>query len=353
MKALTDLHRLAVGNEFVTPENFEHRFLDHPYGDVTIPVVHAPDGSLAGAVWIFPMGLSIAGSETVVENVANLHIHPKHRDTFAYTILSKHLQRTMGRRVPLHFSMVSDETYERQRDLDPESVTTIPWLIRIIDPTAFANQYGKVSGRPYVTRFLQLAGHMMFRRRATVGAGGINVSAVSGFDDRFAGFWDSIRSQYPITPVRSREYLSWRFANVAQRRYEIFVAETASRMLGYLVLRIIEKRQIEVGHIVDFVVIDHPDGSHAGTALLSAAERHCRDHDTTAMGTALSVPTRESTILLQAGFRANPIPQFRFLQEMWPPSLHCAVVAHDESAVPSTALNAANWFLTLTHHEIV
>ena len=48
--ALMDLHRLAVGNEFVTPEDFEHRFLKHPYGEVTIPVVRAPDGSLAGRV---------------------------------------------------------------------------------------------------------------------------------------------------------------------------------------------------------------------------------------------------------------------------------------------------------------
>ena len=352
-EALIDLHRAAVGNEFVTLEDFEHRYLDHPFGRVTIPVLRASDGSLAGAVWIFPMRLSIGGTETEVGNAANLHIHPKYRDTFAYTILSRHLGRTIREQVPLHFSVVSLQIYNQRLNAEPGSVTTLPWLVRVLDPTALANRYGKAKGRSLVEPFLRMGGHMMFGRRPSVDTGQVRVQGLPEFDERFDTFWGSIRSQYPITLVRNREYLRWRFANVALRSYEIFVAETPARMLGYLVLRRMKNRQVGFGYIVDFVVVDGPAGSQAGAALLAAAEEHCREHDVTVLSTAMTGLAHGTSLLMKAGFHANPFPRLRFFRQLWPLPLTCAVFAHERTEVCSTARRAADWFLTLAHHEVI
>jgi len=350
---LIDLHRAAVGNEFVTLEDFEHRYLGHPFGRVTIPVLRAQDGSLAGAAWIFPLRLSIGGTETEVGNAANLHIHPKYRDTFAYTILSRHLGRTLREQVPLHFSVVSPRTYNQRLDVEPGSVTTMPWLLRVLDPNALAQKYGKVTGRTLVEPLLRMGGHMMFGRRAAVDAGQARVQRLPEFDERFDTFWGSIRSQYAITLVRNRDYLRWRFASVALRSYEIFVAETPARMLGYLVLRRMKHHRVGFGYIVDFVVVDGPAGSRAGAALLAAAEQHCREHDVTVLSTAMTGLAHGTSLLMKAGFHANPFPRLGFFRKLWPSPLTCAVFAHERTGVCPTARRAADWFLTLAHHEVI
>ncbi len=351
-EALVDL-QASVGGGFATSEDFEHWYLDHPFGPVTIPVVRAPDDSLVGAAWIFPMRVSIGDRESEIANGANLHVRPEYQDTFAYAVLSRHLERALRKRAPLHFSLVSPRTYQRQREVRPGLVTPVPWLIRVLDPEAWAQRYGQHGWRCLATPLVRMAARAAFRQRHTANTGQVRVRRVPDFDGRFDSFWNAIRTHYPITQLRSSDFLHWRFGGQRLRSYEIFAAESSTGMMGYVVLRTMREDKVEVAYIVDLVLAEGAVGDQAGAALLGAVEDQCRDLGVTVVSTVLPRVSRETSVLLKAGFLGNPLERTGRMQGFWPTPLRGALFAHDAAAIPPAAQRVRDWYLTLALHETI
>lgn len=352
--ALVDLQKAAGGGDaggFATKEDFEHWYLRHPFGRVTIPVVRAPDDSFVGAAWIFPMRMSIRGRVSEIANAANLHIRPEYQGTFAYTVLSRHLGRALRKRTALHFSLVSPQTYHRQRDVQPGLVTPLPWLVRVLDPDAWARRYGQTGWRRTIRPLIRAAAHVSFHQRSPPKTGRVRVRTVPDFDERFDSFWDAIRTQYSVTPERSSAFLRWRFRGQKLRSYVVLMAESSTQTLGYLVFRTMPEHGIDVGYIVDLVVTVGAEGDQAGAALLQVAEGHLRDLGVAVVSTALPRDSREASLLRNAGFRGNPFERVGRGQSLWPTSLRAALFVHDPNAISATAQRARDWYLTLAAHE--
>jgi len=94
------------------------------------------------------------------------------------------------------------------------------------------------------------------------------ITQIESFDKRFDKFWEDICSYYPIIVVRNQKYLNWRFIE-SPFKYYIFTANKNNHLLGYLILRIKEKRGIKRGYIVD--ILANPNDRVTINLLISKA----------------------------------------------------------------------------------
>ncbi len=77
------------------------------------------------------------------------------------------------------------------------------------------------------------------------------------FDDRFESFLERASGGCDVIPLRSVEYLDWRFCDPRVGRFVVRAAEEGSELVDYSVVHAIGSR----GHIVDLLAARLDDRS--------------------------------------------------------------------------------------------
>jgi len=99
----------------------------------------------------------------------------------------------------------------------------------------------------------KLSQHTIYRNRSKIPRN-INIIKISSFDDRIDEFWNDISHYHPITVVKNKEFLNWRYVAVPDKKYTIYIAETGNKIEGYIILRYETKKTRKIGLIFDMVV---------------------------------------------------------------------------------------------------
>ena len=76
------------------------------------------------------------------------------------------------------------------------------------------------------------------------------------FDNRFDKLLVNAINYYPITVIRDRSYLNWRYIDCPHRSYVIYSAEKNNEVCGFIILKIAKKNGLKTGFIVD-LFFDH------------------------------------------------------------------------------------------------
>jgi GNAT superfamily N-acetyltransferase len=102
-------------------------------------------------------------------------------------------------------------------------------------------------------------------------ANGLTITRIPSFDERINGLWEKVSNDYEIMVVRDKEYLNWRYRDIPDLDYAIYVAEREGQILGYTVLRCQEQKRLVFGRIFELVV---PSGHEevAQALILKAIE---------------------------------------------------------------------------------
>ena len=143
----------------------------------------------------------------------------------------------------------------------------------------------------------------------------IHVWEVERFDADCEEFWTHVQDKYAAITIRDRAFLTWRFAPVAGRRYQILIAGSNGDMLGYAVTRCARIRGIDTGLILDLLVLDDARGREAGVRLVTEAEAIFRSKKMALMASLMTPRSAKYRVLGQCGCRnlalLTPRP-FRF-----------------------------------------
>lgn len=95
--------------------------------------------------------------------------------------------------------------------------------------------------RPAIARYAAWQGRMLRHRlRRPVEfspLGSFDVLSVEAFDERIDAFFERAASAFDFIQVRDRTFLNWRYADPRAGAFDIRVAETDGKVLGYAVLR--------------------------------------------------------------------------------------------------------------------
>lgn len=99
----------------------------------------------------------------------------------------------------------------------------------------------------------KLATKIVFRSKKPPRVNGLAVSQISYFDDRFDAFWQKVSNDYNIIVVRDKKYLNWRYIDVPNAKYMVYVAEKDEEIYGYVVLGYDKTKELTFGYIYDII----------------------------------------------------------------------------------------------------
>jgi hypothetical protein len=343
------LNRMEYGptDILVTPEDFNWRYSQNPAGQAIISVIRdCNSASVVGFIWIVPLRIRIHGQCLLAAIGTDLVIHPEYRNTFGYTgLLRRFWQVFKDHHIPLHFSFLSERSYRRQREKHPQTVSTLPLLVKPLDFEGLAQTYFTKSWQQFVVgRAGWLTPPFFFRQRQVASGGEITVQAVDQFGQSFDRFWSVVRDKYPVAVERDRAFLAWRFAGVSGRRYHILVARVRDEMLGYAVLRCSTIRGVKTGLIMDLLVSESSLSDQAGACLLAGAETYFRAEGMSLCAGLMATSAAEFRLLSRAGYRLLP-------RAIAPRVFRFGFFVHDDSEQDLALLSAQDWFITLADYE--
>jgi hypothetical protein len=345
---ILEINRLEYGADDVlaTRTDFVWRYARNPAGQAIVPVIRDEHNDVIGFIWIVPMRIRVKAQDYLVATGTNLVIHPKYRDTFAYTKLIRRFQEALkDNDVPLHFSFVSEETFRRRREQDPRTVSTISFLLKPLDFDALSRTYLAAGWQRFALSWAgRIASPFLFRRRLSASSGQVSVRTAAEFDEGFDQFWYSVRDKYPLMVIRDRAFLSWRFASVSGRQYQVLMAWSHDQMLGYAVLGSATVRGVKTGLIMDLLIADGPLAGAASVGLLAEAETTFRSQGMSLAGGLVPSFASEYRAMRRAAYADLP-------QAFMPRAFRFAYFLHSSVQRDLISLAAQDWFVTLADYE--
>jgi len=101
----------------------------------------------------------------------------------------------------------------------------------------------------------------IFKEKKTKKTDNISISQVFSFDEDIDSFWKKISDNYNIIVVRDKKYLNWRYVNVPDKKYIIYIAKENNEICGYIIFRCeIQKENRKYGSIYDIIALkNRPD----------------------------------------------------------------------------------------------
>lgn len=104
---------------------------------------------------------------------------------------------------------------------------------------------------------------------------GLAITQVSCFDERIDEFWARVSSKFKISVVKNKDYLNWKYTEVPDLSYSIYIAEKGKTICGYLVLHYQKEEIKKLAVIFDFLA----ESEDIAQCLLHKANEHCRRDD--------------------------------------------------------------------------
>ncbi|MBN2465952.1 GNAT family N-acetyltransferase, partial [candidate division WOR-3 bacterium] len=226
--AITGLFREAFGRRMERRE-WEWRFLRKPAGRGLVEL--AWDGTtLAGHYAVSPVRMRVRGNDVTAALSGTTMTHARYRGVGLLPLLARRTYaraRQAGQVLAMGFPNKNSHR-GLVRDLRWRDVYEVP----------------------------RFSLHLGDRRWETEDGGVAQVLELERFDRRFDRLWDEVKDVHPISVVRDRRYLQWRFVENPESEYRIFAYEDGRRIRGYAVA----KRYGKEMHIVDILCLNADTG---------------------------------------------------------------------------------------------
>jgi hypothetical protein len=343
------LNRLEYGSSDVlaTGLDFSWRYEQNPAGQALIPVIRDGQGNVIGFIWILPLRIRVKGQDYLAATGTNLVIQSEYRNTFGYIKLIRRFEQALHEnQIPLHFSFVSEQTYQRQKKHSPQSISTIPLLFKPLNFKSLSQTYFTGGWQRLIASRVGLfVTPLLFHKQSTNLDREITVEVVTQIDERFNDFWYQVRNKYPIMVVRDQSFLAWRFSEISGRHYHILMARRQGQMLGYIVLRCSIVRGVKTGLVMDFLVAPGKLGKMAGACLVAEAETYFQTEQMSATLSLMNSLATEYIILRKAGYAYLP-------EVLTPQTFRFAFFVHNTPEQGKlTSLSAQDWFVTIADYE--
>jgi len=196
------------------------------------------------------------------------------------------------------------------------------------------------------TVFGNLIIYLFYREKKMPVSDGLIISRIASFDDDIDDFWKKISNEHKIVIVRNKKYLNWRYVNVPDVEYMIYVAREKGEICGYIVLRCVDEKDMKSGSIFEvFAPLERPDIT---SSLLSKAEEYFKSQDVDLIFCSMIADKRLCKIFRKKGFIFSDFLISRFTDR----GQFCAYTSHPN--IPKTFfMNKKNWFIQLGDSDFV
>lgn len=230
-------------------------YKDNPGGPGRIWLAE-DNGKLAGQYSLIFMRLKLGNQIVKASQNIDQMTHPDYRYQGIARELGKQALNEAGAKgVHITTGFVNEASYVVDLKAGFFDLCSLQTMIK---PLNLENILGKYIPSKPLTKICAAIGtsaiNLFFRARRPPKANGWIIKKISSFDDRINNLWKKVCNDYPILVVRDKEYLNWRYVDIPDVDYTIYVAEKEGEILGCMILRCRKQRHLIFGYIFDILV---------------------------------------------------------------------------------------------------
>jgi GNAT superfamily N-acetyltransferase len=287
------LELLRMNHVYRTIEEWSWEYKNNPFGNLIVVAEH--DGRVVGHEALVPAYMKIGTRVARGSQAVDLIVHPKLRRQGISLAIGKMLVREAEKEgIDLSYGFPNKLSHYGHLKFGWFDVAKVSQLVKPLNMNNIPNllaryQTVKVLGKHRTTRtasryLLQtiLKAISFFSKTFNQINGNdddesenMQVRTVESFDKRIDDFWKNISKNYSVIVIRDKEYLNWRYFQKPNAGYTVLLAEKDAEILGYVVLRCMNKEGLKLGYIVDLLA--SPANRGLIQRLIVSAIRHFRN----------------------------------------------------------------------------
>lgn len=293
-------------------------------------------GDLIAEYPLLIMDMKVGNRLVKAGQIVDTMTHPQYRRKgIAFTLGSKSLGQLKEKNAMLAFGFPTAEAYLLHMKSGWIDICAIQTMIRPLNLKKIVQTYITYDNifAHTLSKLAELAQKTIFRVRRPSTFEGLTISKVSQFDDRYNNFWDTVSKDYRIIVVRSKNYLNWRYIDVPNAKYDIYVAEKNKNICGYIVLEQIQYKGLVFGRILD--VIAPLNQQSVVQCLIAKAVEHFEQKEVDAILSSI-IANRYRYSFLKNGFIPYHRSTVRFIAYKASPDISDKFIK-----------NSDNWFIQL------
>jgi GNAT superfamily N-acetyltransferase len=238
---------------------WQHR--QNPAGEAIITVAEAEDEhNIIGHECLLPLRIKIGSGTYLIANSIDSMVHPEFRGFGIYRqIIQKSIENTKRNAILFTYNFPNKIAYRANKNIGVKPIfKKTPLWVKPLHLRNIASRYTGKNGMG--TQLLTVIGKGFLgmldkSRNYQIHT---DIREVKEIDDRFDNLWQQASPHHRIILVRDKAYLDWRYAKKPDADYIIYVSEQGNRLLGYIVLRDIEDKDLKIGWIAD-ILTRHKD----------------------------------------------------------------------------------------------
>ena len=252
------------------------KYMDNPAGVSGIWVADH-DGKIVGSRSTILVKMKIAGEPVMGSQNTDLLTHPNYRRQGIFSALEKKsFDQLKDDGICITYSLPGPMSYPGY--MKSGSFFDTHALQTMIRPFNLENALKRRIKNEFLLKICAVTGNIFinifYRAEKPPEVDGLTITKISSFDDRINDFWKEISNDHEIIVVRDKEHLNWRYVDVPNVDYTIYLAEEGGEICGYIVLRCAKQDQLS-GHIIDIIApLDRPEVFHS---LLSKAIEYFKE----------------------------------------------------------------------------
>lgn len=246
------------------------KYRDNPRGFLSSNVLIAEcNGKIVGTFAVIPVKIKFWNNNITSSQAIDLAVHPDYKRLKIFKTLAKKLYAYAGKNaMHITFALPPVETDRRRTTaykgaaylghmkMGWKHVSFLSSMIKVLNIENVLYGYSEKGFLRKKSRFLkQLYLKIFCKTPPPLDIHGLKVTKISSFDNRVNNFWQNISGEFELGVVRDREFLNWRYVSNPSEEYTIYIAESMSEIVGYLISKCRTRGNLIVGEIVDILVL--------------------------------------------------------------------------------------------------
>lgn len=188
--------------------------------------------------------------------------------------------------------------------------------------------------------FGKIAISIFYREKKTPKSDKIVISEIKSFDNKINDFWKKISKEHEIFVVRNKDYLNWRYVDIPDIDYTIFVAKEEGEICGYIVLRCTEENGLNTGSI--FEIVTSLAKIDVASSLINKAIEYFKSQNADLTYCLMIADKRFEDVFRKKGFIFS-----RFILDKFAEGGQFCAFSNHPKIPKSFLMNKNNWFIHL------
>ena len=308
--------------------------IDNPAGVSRIWLAEH-NGKLVGQYPLILEDMKVDGEIKKGAQIVDTMTHPEYRRRgVAYGLGKKALRELEKENIHIVYGFPNQQAYPLHIKSGWLDVTAFQVMIKPLNLKNILQKY--VVRNRFLLNIFTAIGNLIiktFFRSKKVRDGDMSkVREISSFDDRINEFWNKVSGDYNIIRIRDNRYLNWRYVDMPNADYTIYVAEEEDAICGYIVIGCRKEDSLTWGYIYDIIALTSREDIIQ--CLIAKAVEYFRDANVDAISSKMVASEVYRKSFLRKGF----IPHFRFKGQF---------IAYNASTELSDKFlkNQKNWFI--------